>query len=131
MLGTARSFESSTSGATLPTMTTLPSGCAFAVAMSASWSTQSATRPKKPKMGLGRLAMSSGMGVAGSHALTKCWKSVPWRTSTVRGFTLTLFSRRRSAEVMTRSAFLSSTCSSSAMWRPLVSLKALNSSTQW
>ena len=108
-----------------------PFGYAFAQALIASRSTHSATRPKKPITGLGSLASSSGTTVAGSHAFTKCRKSTPWRTSTVRGFTLALFSRRRSAEVITRSAFFSSCSSISAMWRPLVSAKALNSSTQW
>jgi hypothetical protein len=130
-LGSAFSTAGSTSGATLPITTTEPSRCARAAAAMASMSTQSATSPKKPRMGLGSFARSSGIGVEGSHAFTKWLKSTPWRTSTVLGFTRALLSRSRSAEVMTRSARRSSFSSSSAMCRPLVSLKAENSSTQW
>ncbi len=81
-------------------------------------------------IGRGKAAKSAGTTVFGSHALTKCWKSVPWRTSTVFLFTFTLLARSRSAEVMHRSAFRKSWSSISAMCAPLVSLKAENSSTQ-
>ena len=82
-------------------------------------------------MGLGSFAMSSGIGVAGSHAFTKWLKSTPWRTSTVFGFTFALFSRSRSAEVMTRSARLQQLLLHLRDVPPLVSLNAENSSTQW